>query len=189
LYEVVFNRNPQKMTFNYKPKTKKALWTGTPSGKRSLRSAAAHKQKSADKRKASCSRKLSQQKSIRCETPKHAKADRLYNAQAKKHLFNDGIGRLDMVALALNQGAIKATCIHHARGRLGTLKFDERFWIPTTMQNSLWPHTHISAARRLNLIAQTGEWHVAPDDDETKRIRDWMDKNSLSKKWVENLPL
>jgi hypothetical protein len=42
---------------NYKPKTKKAPWTRTPSGKRLLASAAARKQKSDDKRKAERSSK------------------------------------------------------------------------------------------------------------------------------------
>ena len=150
---------------NYIPKSKKAIWFNTFPGQR---------QRTLPK-----PREIRQRKPIRKKSSKQAKSDRLYNAQAKKYLFNDGIGRMDMVALALQQGAIKATCVHHKRGRLGTLKFDERFWIPTTMQNSLWPHTHINEARRKKLIANQGDWHLEPGDWETKRIRMWMGDNGL----------
>src|SRR5271157_370999 len=60
-------------------------------------------------------------------SPKKARSDRLYNAMVKEWL----LGRSDAIALALGKPAAPATCCHHTRGRLGTLKFDKRFWCPT----------------------------------------------------------
>jgi len=112
-------------------------------------------------------------------TPKKRRSDRLYNERARIWLWKGGVGRPDAVALALGQGAIKATCVHHARGRLGTLKFDVRFWVATTGANALWPHRNVEAARRLGLIARVGEWCAAPDDAETARIREWMREEGI----------
>lgn len=106
-------------------------------------------------------------------SPKKAKSDRLYIAMSREWLAEAG-GRFDAVANALNGTAPKATCIHHIRGRHKTLKFDKRFWCPTTMQNSLWPHANIEAARALGLIAKAGEWNCEPGDEESGRIRNWM---------------
>lgn len=117
--------------------------------------------------------RLPRQKPIPKISDKKRKADRLYNALAKEHRRQPG-NDYCRVEFALTGRKIPATCNHHIRGRQRTLKFDTRFFCPTASQNSLWPHANIEHARRLGLIAQSGEWNVAPDDAETAKIRDWM---------------
>ncbi len=116
---------------------------------------------------------LKSRKPVKKISRKKAKSDRIYLKMSREWLAEGG-GRLDAIAMALKQPAKKATCIHHKVGRLGTLKFDKRFWCPTTLQNSLWPHQNIEKARELNLIAKAGEWCNAPDDAETQRLKTWM---------------
>jgi hypothetical protein len=108
------------------------------------------------------------------KTPKQAKSDRLYIKQSREWLANGGSWRTDQISAALRKGIIPATCVHHIRGRHKTLKFDKRFWCPTTMQNSIWPHQNIAEARKLGLIAEQGDWHREPGDEETERIKAWM---------------
>jgi hypothetical protein len=112
-------------------------------------------------------------KPIRKISSKKAKSDRLYNAIVKEWLAEGG-GRFDVVAVKLGQPAARATCNHHIRGRHRTLKFDKRYFCPTTIEYSLWPHQNIKAARKLGLIAETGDWHRELGDAETERIKAWM---------------
>jgi hypothetical protein len=80
---------------------------------------------------------------------------------------------------ALTGQKIQATCIHHLRGRHKTLKYDTRYFCPTSWANSGWPHQNIERARQLGLIAQAGEWAVEPGDSETERLRQWMQEKGI----------
>lgn len=106
---------------------------------------------------------------------KKRKSDRLYLKLSREWLKDT----IDEVALMRDLPRCVATCVHHIRGRLGTLKFDKRFWCPTTMENGLWPHRNIAEARKLGLLAQAGDWNRAPQDAETARIREWMREKGI----------
>ena len=106
-------------------------------------------------------------------------SDRLYQKIANAFLALPE-NQMCMVAAKAFNGSLKpANAIHHGRGRLGTLKFDTRFFIPVNSFNALWPHENINEARRLGLIALAGDWHKEPNDEETKRIRKWMEENGI----------
>ena|SRR6185312_3771489 len=114
-------------------------------------------------------------KAVRKVSKKKAKSDRIYNAMVKEWLSEDYCA----VALNVFGKFIPATCCHHVRGRNKTLKFDKRFWCATSFEYNLWPHQNIEKARQLGLIAQKGEWNVAPDDEETARIKAWMQEQKI----------
>src|ERR1017187_4304184 len=114
--------------------------------------------------------KYQRQKPIKKVSTKKQKSDRLYNAIAKEHRQLPG-NDYCRVEFALTGRVIPATHCHHIRGRLKTLKFDTRFFCHTTYENNLWPHRNPEKAQVLGLIAGPGEWNVAPDDDETAKIK------------------
>lgn len=53
---------------------------------------------------------------------------------------------------------------HHKRGRLGALLCDTRFWIALCRRHHDWVHANIAEARKLDLIAQPGEWNTVPKE-------------------------
>jgi len=57
-----------------------------------------------------------------------------------------------------------ATQCHHARGRIGRLLLDERFWIGVCEPCHSWIHAHANQARDLGLIAPLAEWNVYPQE-------------------------
>lgn len=57
---------------------------------------------------------------------------------------------------------IRATSIHHTRGRLGRLLNDTRFWLAVSNEGHEWIHNHINEARGLGLICQPGQWNCIP---------------------------
>jgi hypothetical protein len=122
--------------------------------------------------------KPNRRKPIAMRSTKKMKSDRLYMRIAKEFLSQPE-NSFCRVHFALTRQKIQAVCIHHIRGRLGTLKFDTRFFCPTASKNSLWPHQNIDEARKLGLIAEAGDWHNAPDDEATKNISDWMTENGI----------
>jgi hypothetical protein len=40
------------------------------------------------------------------------------------------------------------------------------------MEGHVWIDSNRSKAMKLGLLADKGRWHVAPDDDETRRLKD-----------------
>jgi len=64
--------------------------------------------------------------------------------------------------------------VHHARGRVGTLLLDMRFW------KALCPSAHDfvsekpTVAKSYGLLCQKGQWNTAPNDEETKRLKALM---------------
>lgn len=51
-----------------------------------------------------------------------------------------------------------STAPHHARGRVGSLKCDVRWFVPICRPHHDWVHRNIAEARKLGLICQLGEW-------------------------------
>lgn len=117
-------------------------------------------------------------KRIKPKSAKLAKSDRIYHAMAKDFLElpENSYCRVEFY---LTGRKIPATCVHHLRGRHRTLKFDRRFWCPTSYGRSLWPHENISEARAAGLIALAGDWNKEPGDEETKRILGCMQDNKI----------
>lgn len=69
----------------------------------------------------------------------------------------------------------KASCdLHHSRGRCGTLYIDARFFVALCRTCHNWIPDNMDAARKLGLLCAKGDWGKAPDDDETRRLRDLM---------------
>jgi hypothetical protein len=106
-------------------------------------------------------------------SPKKAKSDRIYNKMAREFM-RDWPDNVCHVAWIRDGERKNATSIHHIRGRLKTLKFDKRFWCPTSAENNLWPHLNPEKARELGLLAADGDWNKAPQDAETQRLKNWM---------------
>jgi len=46
---------------------------------------------------------------------------------------------------------LAATQVHHAKGRMGNLLMDERYWIPVSAAGHRWVHAHPLEARELGL--------------------------------------
>ena len=124
--------------------------------------------------------KVVKRKPVRQVSKKKAKSDRLYNAMVKEWLAE---GRVCNVYAALlpkaNICCVTATQCHHKRGRLGTLKFDKRFWLPVCGQGHQFIDANRKKAITYDLLAGPGEWHVAPKDAETERIKEWMRANGI----------
>lgn len=99
---------------------------------------------------------------IRSISRRMSKLNRRYNADVKEWIKGK------RCALFPSR---KATQCHHMRGRLGPLLLDKRFWIPVSAEAHRWIDANREDARAKGLLAKAGEWHVWPDDDETKRIK------------------
>ena len=70
--------------------------------------------------------------------------------------------------------------VHHVRGRLGSLLIDARFWkfVCRTCHN--WIGDNPDAARARGLLCEKGFWNTAPDDEQTKRLKDLIDERRRS---------
>lgn len=101
---------------------------------------------------------------IKPRSTRMQKLMRAYNKEAREWL----IGKFSPVS-----GKI-ATQVHHMRGKLGTLRFDKRFWLAVTFEDHRWIEDNKEKARHLGLECQRGEWHVAPEDSLTEEIRQRM---------------
>lgn len=64
-----------------------------------------------------------------------------------------------------------ATQVHHKRGRIATLLLDKRFWIAVSAEGHDFIHNNVSKAMKLGLLAAKGYWNEAPDDAETRRLK------------------
>lgn len=65
--------------------------------------------------------------------------------------------------------ALRATQIHHSRGRLGPLLLDQRFWIPVSMAGHQWIDSHREEARKrewmgIPLLCARGNWNALPPE-------------------------
>ena len=117
-------------------------------------------------------------KPVRRVSKKKAKSDRLYNAMVREWLALPE-NQMCRVMRTLGEQWAAATQCHHKCGRLGPLKFDTRFWVPVSAAGHAWIDANRAKAVVIGLLGGPGEWHVAPDDAETKRIRDWMVEKGL----------
>jgi hypothetical protein len=149
--------------YGYKPKWKKALWVSAfrriPAGV-------------VDRLKPRTLRWLEHRR-------KKQRSDRLYISLAKE--FRSQPGNLHCHGCVARHVPTRASSeVHHVRGRLGTLKFDTRFFCPTCRECGRWVHANPAKARALGLLAQAGDWRRAPEDAETERIRKWMEEEGIS---------
>lgn len=55
--------------------------------------------------------------------------------------------------------------VHHARGRLGPLLLDQRFWKPVCRKAHNFLGNNPNMARALGLLCQPGEWNTAPREE------------------------
>jgi len=99
---------------------------------------------------------------IRSRSAKKRKIDDYYNAEAAAWIPGRRCAVFPSKA---------ATQVHHVRGRLGPLIIDKRFWKGVSMEGHVWIDANRSKARKLGLLAAEGYWHVWPDDEETRRLK------------------
>lgn len=99
---------------------------------------------------------------LRSRSPRKAKLDARYSADAAEWLPGRRCAVFPSKA---------ATQVHHVRGRLGPLLLDKRFWKGVSMEGHTWIDANRSKARKLGLLAAEGYWHVWPDDEETRRLK------------------
>jgi hypothetical protein len=64
----------------------------------------------------------------------------------------------------------RATEVHHARGRVGTLLIDERFWVAVSRPGHRWIEDNKELARKSGLLCEKGLWNVAPKDAVTAKL-------------------
>lgn len=62
--------------------------------------------------------------------------------------------------------------VHHLRGRAGTLLIDRRFFKAVSRKGHRWIDANREEARKRGLLCQRGEWGKAPDDEETRRLKE-----------------
>lgn len=101
------------------------------------------------------------QKPIRKVSKKKAASDRAYNKRVREWLEGK--------YCAVYGPPILATENHHQRGKLSSLKMDERFWIPVTSKAHFHIHNNPGWARKtkallddgrdLTLLCQIGEFN------------------------------
>ena len=87
---------------------------------------------------------------IRSRTPKRAAQERLYLKRRKEWI----IGK-PCAAMPCNEMAEE---VHHARGRIGSLLLDERFWIPLCQKHHEQVHRQPEWARTQGLLCEKGKW-------------------------------
>jgi hypothetical protein len=56
---------------------------------------------------------------------------------------------------------LKATQVHHVRGRAGSLLMDERFWLPASARGHDRIHRQPNEARNRGWLASRGDWGKA----------------------------
>ena len=66
---------------------------------------------------------------------------------------------------------LKATEIHHIRGRLGPLLNDQRHWLAVSRQGHRWIHLFPDEARFAGWLALPGEWNRTPRTTHRKTLR------------------
>ncbi len=97
-------------------------------------------------------------KPIRRFSTRRAALSREYARRAKDFLVRNA-----WCAWGLKQTPpqhIRATQVHHTRGRIGRLLLDERFWVAVSAAGHEWIHRNIEAARQLGLICERGLWNT-----------------------------
>src|SRR5687767_1034323 len=89
---------------------------------------------------------------IRKVSKAKAKSDRAYRRRVKEWLVDKWC--------AVYGYPIPATECHHSRGRAGSLKMDERFWVPVSQMGHGEIHNNPEWARRCGLLCSLGEWNT-----------------------------
>lgn len=84
--------------------------------------------------------------------------DREYGKAQKQWL---AANPLCAFCLRLGLGEVKATEVHHIRGRNGALLCDTRFFASSCRGHRLWPHENPVEARAAGLLASAVDWGVS----------------------------
>jgi hypothetical protein len=66
----------------------------------------------------------------------------------------------------------QATQIHHKRGKIGPLRFDERFWAGVCFSGHRFIDDNKQLARECGLLCDKNLFNHPPEDAETRRLRD-----------------
>lgn len=87
--------------------------------------------------------------------------------QAKRKYFDKHSDFLSqnpvcMICLVRCRKPNPSTEIHHARGRIGRLLNDERFFVASCRECREWPHEHPREAREMGVLAEATDWNVFP---------------------------
>lgn len=108
---------------------------------------------------------MTRRKRIKPVSDKLAAAKRAYNDRVKVWLKGKRCA-------VYNQ--LRATQVHHQRGRVGRLLMDERFWIPVSESAHALIHSNMEWARQtdallcggdtreLKLLCARGQWNTVP---------------------------
>lgn len=66
---------------------------------------------------------------------------------------------------------LKATEVHHIRGRLGPLLTDQRYWLAVSRLAHQRIHANLSWARANGYIAKPGQWNRTPRTSHRKTLQ------------------
>lgn len=98
---------------------------------------------------------------IRKVSTARAKEMRLYYAEAKIFL-NEPQHRACGICLCLGNTPMASTEVHHARGRIGKLLRDQRFWVPSCRSCREIPHQRPKWAREVGILSSAADWNTSP---------------------------
>lgn len=71
-----------------------------------------------------------------------------YSRLRKEFLIKNPLCALNRI-LGFN---VKATHVHHKRGRKGDYYLDTRYWIAVTKESDKWIHSNVEKAKKFGLI-------------------------------------
>lgn len=142
--------------WNYKPKTKPALWqTAFPSQVKAQLKPISPKKVWRGIAMAPPAR----QKRIRHRSDAGRKADAIY-AKAKREWWKqakDGI--CPVMKLIFGKTVPVSKYPHHIRGRSGPLLYNPKFFLAVSPEGHEWIHKNICEAREKGWLANRGEWN------------------------------
>lgn len=170
--------------YNYKKKTKPALWTTTPSAAEQIELLNAARRMKKDAGAALKRTRALKAKRVRdldrmarglrkvkpSRTPKQkagVAAKAAYRKRVKDWLVGKQcVGCLHAALVFDDDGRrvkMATQCHHkHGRGHRGELLLVEELWLPVCAACHTWIHQHIADARALGLYAPVGQWNERP---------------------------
>lgn len=101
-------------------------------------------------------------KPIRSTSKKRAVEIRLYTKERREWLKLER-NRVCHICLCVGRATPNpSTEIHHARGRIGRLLRDRRFWVASCRPCRSIPHDNPKWARSVGILAEQKDWNVYP---------------------------
>lgn len=95
---------------------------------------------------------------MRQKSDKQKVRDREYGKVQKRWLI---LNPFCAICRYLGFGEVKATEVHHIRGRNGALLCDTRFFASSCRGHRMWPHDNPVEARAAGLLASAVDWGVS----------------------------